>query len=140
PEVLQRLHSGINEVTRYLETCIARSENQKQHDPSLTPTVFVCKRDMKPAHLCTHLLSMAGLARIKIVPLPENAEPSLAASLGLRSASAILLDVKEGQEEKLRLLLDTVQPVKTPWAADGIPANQPYQNTYIRALETTAPL
>lgn len=100
PDIHRRVSIGINDVTKLLENAI-RSKTKK---PSTT--IFVCKRDMKPPHLCTHLLTMAPLTSTKIVSLPQGAEIKLAKALGLQRASCIAVDVSLFRQwAMLRLLM-----------------------------------
>ncbi|KAI8144481.1 RNase P, subunit Pop3 [Fennellomyces sp. T-0311] len=81
PELNKRLVLGINSVTELLEK------------PAKGWTVFVCKRDIQPTHLCSHLLTMASMAKVKLVPLPQNAQVQLSRALYLPRVSAFALQV-----------------------------------------------
>lgn len=96
PDILQRVTIGINDVTKLLEHDI-QSKNKRPNT-----AVFVCKRDMKPPHLCMHLLSMVPLTSSKIVSLPQGAEIKLAKALGLQRASCIAVDVSHSKDLLLR--------------------------------------
>lgn len=96
PDILQRVTIGINDVTKLLEHDI-QSKNKRPNT-----AVFVCKRDMKPPHLCMHLLSMVPLTSTKIVSLPQGAEIKLAKALGLQRASCIAVDVSHSNELLLK--------------------------------------
>lgn len=87
PDICQRLHVGINEVTRYLEASIA---NRSHKD---TTVIYICKREIKPLQLCEHLLYMAALAKIKLVPMPADSECRLGTALGITRASVVLVEV-----------------------------------------------
>ncbi|KAI9012663.1 hypothetical protein CLU79DRAFT_708931, partial [Phycomyces nitens] len=137
PDILNRVHIGINQVTRHLETLI---KNKSAGQPPATSAVFVCKRDANPPHLCTHLLSMCALADIKIVSLPPDTEPMLAGALGIRRACAIAVEVKKNKEESLRLELRAAHPVHAPWLKSAIAEPHVYYPTNIKTLETTAPI
>ncbi|KAJ8656923.1 hypothetical protein O0I10_007257 [Lichtheimia ornata] len=130
PDIHQRVCIGINDVTKLLENAI----QSKTKRPNTA--IFVCKRDMKPPHLCSHLLTMAPLTSTKIVSLPQGAEIKLAKALGLQRASCIAVDIVEGKEERLRLDMDEVPIVDAPW----ITGDGGYQPTNIKVLETSAPI
>jgi hypothetical protein len=92
PDICQRIHVGINEVTRYLETYI---ENKRLNKIAMegTPVIYICKREIKPLQLCQHLLYMAALAKIKLVPMPADSECRMGKALGIGRASVILVEV-----------------------------------------------
>ncbi|KAL0084166.1 hypothetical protein J3Q64DRAFT_1735989 [Phycomyces blakesleeanus] len=146
PDILNRVHVGVNQVTRLLEKLI---KDKCAGQPSATPTntdtnaytaVFVCKRDANPPHLCAHLLSMCALANIKIVSLPPCSEPRVALALGIRRACAIAVEIKQDKEESLRLILQGIQPVNAPWLKSALSAPQEYCPTNIKTFQTTAPI
>lgn len=93
PDIHQRVCIGINDVTKLLENAI----QSKTKRPNTA--IFVCKRDMKPPHLCSHLLTMAPLTSTKIVSLPQGAEIKLAKALGLQRASCIAVDVSISKDD-----------------------------------------
>lgn len=93
PDLHSRAHTGINQVTRFMEAYIAK----KQINTNLvdrTPVIYICKREIKPLQLCQHLLYMAALAQIKLVPMPANAESKISQALGIKRACVVLLEVK----------------------------------------------
>ena len=91
PEILSRLHVGINDVTQSLETWI----QNKQLPSDTTPVIYICKREFKPQMLCQHLLSMAALAHVQLVVLPANAECQIGKALNISRASVVLLEVSK---------------------------------------------
>lgn len=99
PDIHQRVCIGINDVTKLLENAI----QSKTKRPNTA--IFVCKRDMKPPHLCSHLLTMAPLTSTKIVSLPQGAEIKLAKALGLQRASCIAVDVSIYRDDWDALLI-----------------------------------
>lgn len=58
-----------------------------------TPVIYICKREIKPLQLCQHLLYMAALAQIKIVPMPAEAESKMSQALGIKRACVVLIEV-----------------------------------------------
>ncbi|CAO3635667.1 unnamed protein product [Cunninghamella echinulata] len=142
-----RLLFGINSVTRHLEKVI---KYQRQHankmevdinnDEDLTPVIFICRRDIKPLQLCTHLLSMSVLTGIKLVPLPLNAEKALAKTLNLSKVSCLLIELSSNytsvEEEALRVCLHEVSLAQASWSTN--PLSVHYNNTCIKILETVS--
>lgn len=93
PEIQSRLHVGINEVTRYMESYIAHTSTHHNTKDTKYPVIYICKREIKPLQLCQHLLSMAALAKIKLIPMPADSESKLGQALGITRASVILIEV-----------------------------------------------
>ncbi|KAG0169379.1 hypothetical protein DFQ30_003689 [Apophysomyces sp. BC1015] len=139
PEIAKRVHVGINSVTRYLEQQAELQKSKKTTRTTNTASVFVCKREIKPAHICTHLLSLAALSNVKVVSLPQDSEVKLSHALGLNRACTVLVEVTES-EESLRLSLRDVSLVNAPWLTSAIGQYQTYQPTNIKTLETSAPI
>ncbi|CAO3636705.1 unnamed protein product [Cunninghamella blakesleeana] len=117
---------GINSVTRYLEKTIQhqrqytnKMEICKDNDKDLIPVLFVCRRDIKPLQLCTHLLTMSALAGIKLVPLPLDTEKTLSKVLYLPKTSCLLVKLSSKsmsiEEESLSVCLHEVSLVQTSW-------------------------
>jgi hypothetical protein len=90
PDLNKRIYTGINQVTRRIEKYIEAKERQ---DSDKMPVIFICKREIKPLHLCQHLLYMAALAKIRLVPLPAESEVKLSKALQLNRSSVLLLEV-----------------------------------------------
>jgi ribosomal protein L7Ae-like RNA K-turn-binding protein len=88
PEIYDRVHVGINQVTRYLEKYI-ESQSQKE------ALIYICKREIKPLKLCEHLLYMAAVAKVKLIPMPADSELQLGKALNLHKASVILVEVRQ---------------------------------------------
>lgn len=93
PDLHSRVHIGINQVTRFMEAYIEKKQtNTNPADRS--PVIYICKREIKPLQLCQHLLYMATLAQIKLVPMPADAESKISRALGIKRACVVLLEVK----------------------------------------------
>jgi ribosomal protein L7Ae-like RNA K-turn-binding protein len=94
-----RILVGINEVTKHLEQMIQSHHNEIKvpenmlSNKILTPAIFICRRDIKPIHLCLHLLTLAALANVKLIPLPADSEAAIAQALNLKRVSALFLEV-----------------------------------------------
>ncbi|ORZ03890.1 hypothetical protein BCR43DRAFT_484141 [Syncephalastrum racemosum] len=106
PEVTERIHVGINATTRYLDQ---RINNEK--DASAQSAIFVCKRDIRPNHVCAHLPTMAGICQIRLIPLPEGSEQKLAAALGLPRVCSLAMEITE---ENLWLDVREIPVMKAP--------------------------
>lgn len=89
PDLNKRIFTGINQVTRRIEKYI-----ETKPDDDKMPVIFICKREIKPLQLCQHLLYMAAMAKIRIVPLPADSEVKLSKALQLNRASVLLLEVR----------------------------------------------
>lgn len=88
PDLESRLHVGINQVTRKLENYI-----KTKPDTNKMPVLFICKREIKPLQLCQHLLYMAALTKVRLVPLPAESENKLSQALHMNRASVLLMEV-----------------------------------------------
>ncbi|KAI8079966.1 uncharacterized protein BX664DRAFT_269264, partial [Halteromyces radiatus] len=145
-----RILLGLNDVTKHIERIIQKrkqrkdltkpiSEETNETNNTLTPVIFVCRRDIKPLHLCSHLLSMAALANIKLIQLPANAETLLAQALKLQRVCVLFLELNHtGTEESLRLAVNEAPWVEAPWLNQSNSTNAvPYKNTRIKVLKTT---
>jgi hypothetical protein len=93
PDINKRVHVGINEVTRFMETFIENKRSNKKNSSDSTPVIYICKREIKPLQLCQHLLHMAALAKVKLVPMPADSECRIGRALGINRASVILVEV-----------------------------------------------
>lgn len=89
PDIYSRIHIGINQVTRYLQKYIDNNSNNKNSQQVI---LYVCKRDIKPTQLCQHLLYMAAVANIKLIPMPPDSESKLSNALGMTKAACILVE------------------------------------------------
>ncbi|CAO3599370.1 unnamed protein product [Absidia cylindrospora] len=102
------------------------------------PVIFLCRRDIKPVHLCSHLLTMAAMANVKLVPLPLDSEELLARALNLHRVSVVFLEVCDSDtEEPLRLAVNEAPSVEAPWLTGTITHGVPYSSTRIKVLKTT---
>lgn len=63
-----------------------------------TPVIYICKREIKPLQLCQHLLYMAAVAKIKLVPMPNDTESKLGLALGINKACVVLIEVRANVE------------------------------------------
>lgn len=116
-------------------------EVYRNNGEDLIPVLFVCRRDIKPLQLCTHLLTMSALAGIKLVPLPLNAEKTLSKILYLSKVSCLLIKLSSNntsvEEEALRVCLHEVSLIQTPWLTNpSLPIH--YNSTHIKILETVS--
>lgn len=94
PDLLNRLHIGINSVSHYLETFIQNKRlNKPQQHENTTPFIYICKREIKPVNLCQHIIYMAAIANIQLLVLPDASENKLGKALNISRASVVLLEV-----------------------------------------------
>ncbi|CAO3698934.1 unnamed protein product [Rhizopus microsporus] len=94
PDIYSRIHIGINQVTRYLQKYIDNNNNNNNNNKNSQHVIlYVCKRDIKPAQLCQHLLYMAAVANIKLIPMPFDSESKLSNALGMTKTACILVEV-----------------------------------------------
>ncbi|KAI8375829.1 hypothetical protein BD560DRAFT_326605, partial [Blakeslea trispora] len=140
PELYQRTCIGINHVTRYLETYIEKRRTTAEYKSERTPVMYICKREIKPLQLCQHLLYMSALAKIKIAPMPANAEARIGKALGIQRASVILIEVMENKEESLRLSARDLPLVEAPWLENALTRKIDYIGDTTKALMTTVPV
>ncbi|KAI8336932.1 hypothetical protein BC941DRAFT_426148 [Chlamydoabsidia padenii] len=96
----QRILVGINDVTKHLERMIqVRGSDKNLTENDLTgikapcSAIFICRRDIKPIHLCSHILTLAALAQVKLIPLPMDSEGRLSQALNLKRASVLFIEV-----------------------------------------------
>ncbi|GAN10566.1 hypothetical protein MAM1_0370c10109 [Mucor ambiguus] len=141
PELHDRVHVGINQVTRFMETYIEKKQTHTQ-PADKTPVIYICKREIKPLQLCQHLLYMAALAQVKIMPMPAEAESKMSQALGIKRACVVLVEIMENKEESLRLSAQDIPAIDAPWLINAL-QQQPvvaYQsNATIKTLKTTGP-
>ncbi|EIE91911.1 hypothetical protein RO3G_16622 [Rhizopus delemar RA 99-880] len=133
PEIYDRVHIGINQVTRYLEKYI-ESQSQKE------VLIYICKREIKPLKLCEHLLYMAAVAKVKLIPMPADSEQQLGKTLDLHKASVILVEAVENKEDSLLFDAKQVPMVEAPWLRNSIGELPKYETNYVKTIETTVPI
>lgn len=127
PDVLQNVIVGINAVTKDLECLAKASRETLNSDPSgsskprhdlSSRLVLVCRADVDPPVLIGHLPNLVAACNssrhhldpkpvVWLVPLPKDAESSLAAALGLRRVSVLTVKVR-----------NPVQASRSPPSAD----------------------
>ncbi|KAF8979568.1 hypothetical protein BGZ46_005276 [Entomortierella lignicola] len=115
PAILNSVIIGINAVTKSLERSI---QNLASHSPP--SAVFLCKGDLAPSHLYSHLGPMiAMLPGVKLFPLLRGSEKSLSESLGMQAVGALAIKAGEGESkeaEDLLMILDRmVEPINVSW-------------------------
>ncbi|OBZ90131.1 hypothetical protein A0J61_01819 [Choanephora cucurbitarum] len=140
PELRQRTFIGINQVTRYLEAYIENERANPKSKTDRTPVMYICKREIKPLQLCQHLLYMSALAKIKVAPMPANAENRIGKALGIQRASVVLLEIMENKEESLRLSARDLPLVEAPWLENALTRNINYIGDTTKTLMTTVPI
>ncbi|KAG1149832.1 hypothetical protein G6F37_004463 [Rhizopus arrhizus] len=133
PEIYDRVHVGINQVTRYLEKYI-ESQSQKE------ALIYICKREIKPLKLCEHLLYMAAVAKVKLIPMPADSELQLGKALNLHKASVILVEAVENKEDSLLFDAKQVPMVEAPWLRNSKGELPKYETNYVKTIETTVPI
>ncbi|KAL9538668.1 hypothetical protein MBANPS3_010762 [Mucor bainieri] len=142
PELYDRVHVGINQVTRFMETYIEKKQTNTQPTDK-TPVIYICKREIKPLQLCQHLLYMAALAQIRIVPMPAEAESKMSQALGIKRACVVLVEIMENKEEALRLSAQEIPCIDAPWLTSALQHQQPVvtyrSDATIKTLKTTGP-
>ncbi|KAK4511966.1 uncharacterized protein ATC70_003965 [Mucor velutinosus] len=141
PDLHDRVHVGINQVTRFMEAYIEKKQTSTQ-PVDKTPVIYICKREIKPLQLCQHLLYMAALAQIKIVPMPAEAESKMSQALGIKRACVVLAEIMENKEESLRLSAQEIPCIDAPWLTNAL-QQQPVvvyrSDATIKTLKTTGP-
>ena len=118
PPIIPHLTLGINQVTKRLEEqarayrqTLSAAETVTSGDatsqPPLISVVFVCRSDVDPPLLISHLPSLVASCNssrnaltdpeshppIKLVPVPKGSESLLADATGLRRLAVLALDV-----------------------------------------------
>ncbi|KAI8881315.1 hypothetical protein K501DRAFT_223325 [Backusella circina FSU 941] len=132
PELSHRLHIGLNEVTRFLESYI----DKKRNNTPITsePIIYICKREIKPVLLCQHILTMAALAQVRVAQMPAGAENKLGKALGIRRAAVVVVEWKP-EDVNVQIPL-----VDAPWLSGAL-AHQPvYASVASKTLQTAAPM
>ncbi|KAF9317923.1 hypothetical protein BG003_000152 [Podila horticola] len=112
PSILAHTVIGINSVTKELEKSI---QNIKGHPPP--SAIYVCKGDLSPAHLYSHIGTMvAMLPGTLLFPLTRGSEKKLAEALGMQAVGAVA--IKAGSAEATDLVMVTsrmVEPINVSW-------------------------
>lgn len=109
PLILSHLLYGVNVVTKRLEiqtqrarrpTIISPETSSHLFDPKPLKYVFVCRADVDPPLLVDHLPHLVAAYNstnpseyLKLIPLPQGAELSLARALGIRKVTVLGIDV-----------------------------------------------
>jgi ribonuclease P/MRP protein subunit POP3 len=116
PEILKHLVIGVNEVTKRLERqskMIQQIRNTSSpgnsDEDSLIGVIFVCKGDIDPPMLVSHLATLVASynldavrtyspqmkppPHIKLIPFSKGIESSLAAAMGLRRVAVMAVNV-----------------------------------------------
>lgn len=89
PHILSHTVIGINSVTKELEKSI---QNIKDHPPP--SAVYVCKGDLSPSHLYSHIGTMvAMLPGTLLFPLTRGSEKKLSEALGMQAVGAVAIKV-----------------------------------------------
>ncbi|KAI9481454.1 MAG: hypothetical protein EXX96DRAFT_566801 [Benjaminiella poitrasii] len=140
PELRKRVHIGINKVTRFMETFIENKQANKDACQSSTPTIYICKREIKPLQLCQHLLYMAALANVKLVPMPADAEKQISQALGIKRSCVVLIEIIQDKEESLRLSAKEVPSIEAPWLSNALSNPAYYRPDNVKTLKTTTPI
>ncbi|KAF8517434.1 hypothetical protein BU17DRAFT_49966 [Hysterangium stoloniferum] len=165
PPVLAHIIFGINQVTKRLESQ-AKSRRVREsialtdsgavetvvEDPNHSPIayVFVCRADVDPPILISHLPGLVASCNIPIpsrpmmpvhlIPVPKQAEASLSALMGLRRVSVLALDSTTPSLDAIVNLLGAVQPPSAPWLTTlATKPTPPLVPTHVKQLKTTAP-
>ncbi|KAI8638755.1 hypothetical protein BD408DRAFT_422504 [Parasitella parasitica] len=122
-----------------METYIENKQTNT-NAPDITPVIYICKREIKPLNLCQHLLYMAALAQIKLVPMPADAESKISQALGTKRTCAVLVEIMEDKEESLRLSAREIPCIDAPWLKNALEQPVTYRPNTIKRLKTTAPV
>ncbi|KAG0098787.1 hypothetical protein BGZ93_010340 [Podila epicladia] len=112
PPILAHAVIGINSVTKELEKSI---QNIIDHPPP--SAIYVCKGDLSPAHLYSHIgIMVAMLPGTLLFPLTKGSEKKMAEALGMQAVGAVA--IKAGSEEATDLVMITsrmVAPINVSW-------------------------
>ncbi|KAG0361252.1 hypothetical protein BG005_008803 [Podila minutissima] len=112
PLILAHTVIGINSVTKELEKSI---QNIKDHPPP--SAIYVCKGDLSPSHLYSHIgIMVAMLPGTLLFPLTRGSEKKLAEALGMQAVGAVA--IKAGSAEATDLVMVTsrmVEPINVSW-------------------------
>ncbi|GJJ70600.1 ribonuclease P/MRP protein subunit POP3 [Entomortierella parvispora] len=112
PSIMQSISIGINSVTKTLERSV--QDVVKFPPPS---AIFLCKGDLAPSHLYSHLGPMVAMVPTTLLfPLHKGSEQRLSKALGMKAvgAVAVLAGSKEA-EDVVMILSRMVEPLSVPW-------------------------
>ncbi|KAG0365004.1 hypothetical protein BC939DRAFT_504237 [Gamsiella multidivaricata] len=112
PEILRSTVIGINAITKALERSI---DNISSHPaPS---AIFICKGDLVPAHLYSHLGPMvAMLPGTVLFPFLRGSERKLSEALGMPAVGAVAIKAGSKEAEGLIMILGRiVEPIMVSW-------------------------
>ncbi|KAF9167546.1 hypothetical protein BGX21_000075 [Mortierella sp. AD011] len=114
PAILNSIIIGINSVTKSLERSI---QDLASHPPP--SAVFLCKGDLAPSHLYSHLGPMvAMLPGVKLFPLLRASEKRLSEALGMQAVGALAVKAGGGTKEAedlIMILERVVDPINVSW-------------------------
>ncbi|KAH8102561.1 hypothetical protein BXZ70DRAFT_929054 [Cristinia sonorae] len=163
PPVSQSLTVGINAVTQKLEALSNRHRNalMASEESILRPSslscpliVFVCKEDIDPPILISHLPPLVAACNTihphsdpslqvgpsLLVPLPRGSEATLALTLGLRRVSVLAIDSLLYFSSETNELLKSVPILTASWLAPhSTSLSKNLLQTHIKQIRTTAP-
>ncbi|KAF9102421.1 hypothetical protein BGX29_004607 [Mortierella sp. GBA35] len=135
PAILRSIILGINAVTKALERSI---QDLGAHPP---PTaIILCKGDLVPSHLYTHLGPMiAMLPGVLLFPLLKGSERRLSEALGLPAVGALAIQSTEGSreaEDLVMILKGMVEPMTASWLPKIIPKSAARDKTSSKPTAT----
>ncbi|KAF8931566.1 hypothetical protein BGZ52_012316 [Haplosporangium bisporale] len=112
PHILTHTVIGINSVTKELEKSI---QNIKDHPPP--SAVYVCKGDLSPSHLYSHIGTMvAMLPGTLLFPLTRGSEKKLSEALGMQAVGAVAIKAASVNATDLVMVTSRmVEPINVPW-------------------------
>ncbi|KAF9364106.1 hypothetical protein BGX34_002473 [Mortierella sp. NVP85] len=121
PSILDFTIIGINAITKSLERSI---QDLVTHPPP--SAIFLCKGDLVPAHLYTHLGPMiAMLPKTVVFPLLKGSERKLSEALGMPAVGALAIKARTGQDaadvqckeadDLIMILERMVEPINVSW-------------------------
>ncbi|TPX32601.1 hypothetical protein SmJEL517_g04322 [Synchytrium microbalum] len=162
-DTLKDLVIGINDVSRVLEGMIPRSlqsgiTKSTTADTGMPDTapkqrlrmVFVCRSDLDPPHLYTHIPTLVCLASpdgdgddaITLCGLNAGAEDRLARALGVKRVGCLAVKTNTPNFDTLYTLIkSTVALPSALWLKQAVDASDiKYLPTQIKTVATTAPV
>ncbi|KAF9074824.1 hypothetical protein BDP27DRAFT_1257990 [Rhodocollybia butyracea] len=151
PEVLSHLVTGINTVTKRLETLVRtrRGGNPEDSMPNVK-IVLVCRADVNPPMLIDHLPHLVAAYNstnppdpILLVPLPPGAEFTLAEVMGVRRVAVMAIDKNAPGVSNILSLIADVPILTASWLSTQVTIAELKRTsivpTHIKQLRTTAP-
>jgi ribonuclease P/MRP protein subunit POP3 len=152
PLILSHLVYGVNAVTKRLEiqtqstrrptTSVPETSGQPS-DTKPLKYVFVCRADVNPPLLVAHLPHLVAAYNstnpseyLKLIPLPQGAEISLAEALGIRRVTVLGIDVGWVDDLRLKSTSEQVSTLSASWLSKPPPS---LVATHIKHIRTTAP-